>query len=258
MWGIPIFKELAQLFLKHYVGQQSLPVGCQFACSVLDRVIVPHCICLSFPANSLSPCLPVTAALSKLWHELRKTHTYLWPCDSHLSGTSGPVTQLGRSYSSQHAPSAEVPWVLESSSFCLIWHRSLPSRAHVFWTHKGVEWDESVHSPHNLHGVPSGLIWPLVTRKQTHHLKEIQLHACWPRVDGVSEALLDSWDGVRHSLWHHRISTWGVTTASIKKVLRLKGGMNPSVPYRQSVQEFSLPGPQFQPSPQQRKTTCSA
>lgn len=106
MWGIPIFKELAQLFLKHYVGQQSLPVGCQFACSVLDRVIVPHCICLSFPANSLSPCLPVTAALSKLWHELRKTHTYLWPCDSHLAGTSGPVTQLGRSYSSQHAPSA--------------------------------------------------------------------------------------------------------------------------------------------------------
>lgn len=55
MWNVPIFKKLAQLFLKHYIGQQNMSVGCQFVTFVLKQ---DHCslivfFYLSF-ANALS------------------------------------------------------------------------------------------------------------------------------------------------------------------------------------------------------------
>lgn len=40
IWNVPIFKKLAQLFLKHYVGQQNMSVGCQFVTLVLKQ---DHC-----------------------------------------------------------------------------------------------------------------------------------------------------------------------------------------------------------------------
>lgn len=39
-FNVPIFKKLAQLFLKHYVGQQNRSVGCQFVTFVLKQ---DHC-----------------------------------------------------------------------------------------------------------------------------------------------------------------------------------------------------------------------
>lgn len=50
MRNVPIFKKLDRLFLKHYVGQQNMPVGCQFVTFVLKH---NHCsltvsFCLSF------------------------------------------------------------------------------------------------------------------------------------------------------------------------------------------------------------------
>lgn len=56
-WNIPIFKKLAQLFLKHYVGQQSLPMGRQSVPSVLERAIVPPLYLSVFPCE-LSFSLP--------------------------------------------------------------------------------------------------------------------------------------------------------------------------------------------------------
>lgn len=40
MWNVSIFKKLAQLFLKRYVGQQNMSVGCQFVTLVLKQDIV--------------------------------------------------------------------------------------------------------------------------------------------------------------------------------------------------------------------------
>lgn len=58
MWNVSIFKKLTQLFLKRYVGQQNISVGCQFVTFVLKQ---DHCslsvsFCLSF-AN-IFPALP--------------------------------------------------------------------------------------------------------------------------------------------------------------------------------------------------------
>ena len=46
MWNVSIFKKLAQLFLKHYIGQQNMSVGCQFVSLVLKQ---DHC---SFTVSS--------------------------------------------------------------------------------------------------------------------------------------------------------------------------------------------------------------
>lgn len=50
----PYFKKLTQLFLKRYVGQQNMSMGCQFVTRVLkqDRCSLTASSCLSF-ANVL-------------------------------------------------------------------------------------------------------------------------------------------------------------------------------------------------------------
>lgn len=51
MRNIPIFKKLAQLFLKHYVGQQNMSVSCQLVTFVLKHnhcsLTGSVCLCLA-------------------------------------------------------------------------------------------------------------------------------------------------------------------------------------------------------------------
>lgn len=182
------------------MGRQSVP-------SVLERVIVPHCICLSFPANSLSSWLPLTGALSKFWQELHPSKgaqlsVTLWlppswdPRPCHLAGLSlqscllnilqvqshpGPSQHSPPLYLTQ-IPSLQVPCLLDSQE----------SR---------MRWDES-RSPISM--LASVDWWPYLATK--HHLKEIGFHSlltCHGWVSGAWLGRSGSWDGVTKSFWHH-------------------------------------------------------
>lgn len=87
MWNVSIFKKLARLFLKCYVGQQNRSVGCQFVTFVLKQ---NHCsltgsFCLSFakalPGITIESC--ITTELST----------------SVIVGLSHAFLQLGLAYS---------------------------------------------------------------------------------------------------------------------------------------------------------------
>lgn len=121
-FNVPIFKKLAQLFLKHYVGQQNKSVGCQFVTFVLKQ---EHCsFTVSFcPSQTHFPESP-WSALSPL-----QCVTYLWGSPVPSASWDHGSLPAWDSLATMFALHPLINPVSPSSGF--IWHDLPFTRVHV-------------------------------------------------------------------------------------------------------------------------------
>lgn len=185
MWNVPIFKKLAQLFLKHYVGQQNncgLPV-CYFCLKATS--LFSHCFLLPFlckhtswhrhwELSHIEVSTPVIPGMSLTFGALLPSPPAralaLSPCLGLSYGTVFPPSRLAPPLCGQRQPSQPFFLFYLTSPTVTSVTVHVTSVTPCCLAHLGVigfRWESTQPRSWAL----NVLVWPLVNGKQVCHLK---------------------------------------------------------------------------------------